>query len=606
MKKIFNFKLNLTVESILIFVLCLTVYIANGVTISAGDTIPNTLLAFNLIENHTLHFDAFRTSYLCRDYANCYFFSEANNGHLSSSYPIGTAIVTFPLYLLFYIYLKLTHYVSISVDLTSVSFEVHRLFFEKLAASISTAITVTIFYLSLRLKFNQGLSLFSIFIFAFATNTWMTSSQGLWQHGISNLALIIIIFCLLKANRATDQYQQIWLLLAGLVCGFLPGIRPTSALYAITAILYSIFTYRFKAIFFLCGLITAIPSFVWNLYYFGNLTGGYSNLFSASPYIFTLNNFINASLGTLISPSRGLIIFSPVVLYSLFGAYQVFKLRSHRDEKLIGCMSIAGILLLLTYCFYRVWWAGHSYGPRFMTDIMPIFCYWITYFLAVNANTLLKFKNKIINTNFFVFIILLTFSTFVQFTGAFGENPGIMWNSIPLDIDHHHNRLWTIKDNQIERNSRALLNTIIKPSINNPIYVKGLDGVIKQITDEKDQPIDTVISVQPGSMKLLKATLENTGISRWFGYRSALRIGETRVRGRFLDRNNSQISEVRLFISGNPKKNELAHAIGSITFPQEPGTYKLTFDLIAEGISEFPTTDNMLPYVLNVNVVNQT
>lgn len=579
---------------------------ANGVTIGSGDSIPNSLLAFNLLENHNLNFDAFRTSYLCsQSYSNCYFFLEANNGHLSSLYPIGSAIITFPLYLIFYIYLKLTNYISVPIDLTSASFEVHRLFFEKLAASITTAITVSIFYLSLRLKFKRGLSLLATLIFAFATNTWMTSSQGLWQHGISNLALVSIVFCLLKANRAPENNQKIWLLLAGLVCGLLPGIRPTTTLYAIAAILYSVFIYRFKAIFLLCGLITAIPSFIWNLYYFNNLTGGYSALLSTSPYIFSLNHFINASLGTLISPSRGLLIFSPIVLYSFLGAYQVFKLRSHRDEKLIGCMTIAGLLLLLSYFFYRIWWGGHSYGPRFMTDLMPIFCYLISYFLASsNISTLLKFK-KFINAKLLVFITLLIFSTFTQFVGAFGTNPGLMWNPIPLDVEIDHQRLWTIKDNQIERNFRALLNPIIQPRINNQVYIKGLDGLIKQITDENDRAIDPGISVQPGSRKLLKASLENTGVSRWFGYRSALKKGETRVRGRFFDLDNNQISEVRLFISGNPKKNELTNAIGYINFPQEPGRYKLVLDLIAEGISEFPKTDNKLPYVLNINIINQ-
>ena len=597
--------MNKKIDAILLLIFSLIVYLANGVTISSGDSIPNSLLAFNLLENHNLNFDDFRTSYLCsKSYSNCYFFLEANNGHLSSLYPIGSAIVTFPLYLIFYIYLKLTNYISVPIDLTAANFEVHRLFFEKLAASIITALTVSIFYLSLRLKFKRGLSLLATLIFAFATNTWMTSSQGLWQHGISNLAIVSTIFCLLKANHAPDKEQKRWLLLAGLLSGLLPGIRPTTTLYTMAAILYSVFIYRFKAVFLLCGLITAIPSLLWNLYYFDNLTGGYSALLSTSPYIFSLNHFINASLGTLISPSRGLLIFSPIVLYGFVGAYQVVKLRAHRDEKLIGSMTIAGLLLLLSYFFYRIWWGGHSYGPRFMTDLIPIFGYLISYFLASSKiGVLWKFK-KFLNVKLLVFITLLSFSTFTQFVGAFGTNPGLMWNPIPLDVGIAHQRLWALQDNQIERNFRALLNPIIQPRINNQVYIQGLDGLITQVTDEHDQALDSEISVQPGARKLLKASLENTGVSRWFGYRAALKKGETRVRGRFFHLNQNQISEVRLFISGNPQTNELTNALGYINFPQEPGRYQLVFDLIAEGIGEFPQTGNSLPYVLNVNIIN--
>ena len=600
--------MNIKKETILLLIFSLIVYLANGETISSGDAIPNSLLAFNLLENHTLNFDAFRNSYLCTEsYSNCYFFIEANNGHLSSFYPIGSAIVTFPLYLIFYIYLKLTHSLWVPLDLTADSFEAYRASLEKLAASLTTAISVSIFYLSLRLKFKRKLSLLATFIFAFATNTWMTSSQGLWQHGISNLALVSIIFCLLKANRAPEQYQKRWLLAAGLISGLIPGIRPTSALYVIAAILYIVFSYRFKAIFFLSGLITAIPSLLWNLYYFGNLTGGYSSFLSESPYVFSLDHFIKASLGTLISPSRGLLIFSPIVLYSLLGAYQVFKLRTRKDEQLIGSMTIAAIALLGSYFFFRIWWAGHSYGPRFTTDLMPILCYLISYFLASNMSKfkLLKFK-KLLNIQLLLFMTLLIFSTSTQVAGAFGYNPGVMWNAIPLNVRIYRYRLWNIRDNQIERHFRALFNQISKPHLDNSVYVNGLDGLIKQITDEKNQAINSVISVQPGSRQLFKAYLVNIGESRWFGYRAALPEGETRVRVRLFDvENHRQVSKTQLFISGSPQKNEWTTAIGSIHFPQKPGRYKLVFDLIADEICEFPQTDDNLPYVLSINVVNQ-
>jgi hypothetical protein len=366
------------VEVALIFILCAVVYLSNGETIGSGDTVPNTLLAFNLLEKHTLHLDVFREIY-----SGFYAFIEGNNGHLSSIYPIGPAVVTFPLYVIFYIYLKWIHFAaSVPLNITSPSFELYRLFFEKLAATITTAISVVIFYLSSRIKFNRSISLISTFIFAFATNTWVISSQALWQHGISNLALICTIFCLLKANRASKQSQKIWLVLAGVACGLLPGIRPTSTLFSIAFIVYSIFTYRFQSIFLLFGLVSALPSIGWNLYYFGNLTGGYSKMFPGSPYLFTWNNFINASLGTLISPSRGLLIYTPIVLYSLPGAYQCYKFRYDKDEQLIGCITIGSVFLIFSYCFYKIWSGGWCYGPRFMTDILPVTCYLINYYLS--------------------------------------------------------------------------------------------------------------------------------------------------------------------------------------------------------------------------------
>ncbi|MBV6623523.1 MAG: hypothetical protein KI793_11400 [Rivularia sp. (in: Bacteria)] len=588
-----------------VFIFSMIVYLANGVTIGSGDTVPNSLLAFNFLENHTFHLDIFRDSYLCKEnYGNCYFFAEGINGHLSSTYPIGAAIITFPLYLIFYAYLKLQDiFYSTSIDLTSVTFEVQRLFYEKLAATISTSFTVAIFYLSARLKFNRFISLVSTFVFAFATNTWTTASQGLWQHGIANLTLISTIFYLLKANRASKKSQYIWLLFAGIACGLLPGIRPTSLLYVIAVIIYSVFTYKSKSIFLLTGLISALPSIVWNLYYFGNLRGGYSQMFPESPYLFTINHFLVAFSGTLFSPSRGLIIFSPIILLSLPGAYLLLKFRYRKDENLIGCLTIAATILVSSYFFYKVWWAGHSYGPRFMTDIMPVYCYLINYFLAVNIDKLIELK-KILSIKLIILTSLIVFSTFNQFVGAFGAKPGYLWNGIPMNVDFNNYRLWSFRDNQIERNAKAVYYNIIKLPVEDYSYIQGLGGIVEDIVDEKGKSTNSLISVKPGMQKKLIAQLKNTGTSTWFGYQYALRKGEVRLRGNLYDSDNQKINELRFYVSGKVRKNESTHAIGLVNFPKKSGKYKLIFDFISEEIIDFPNNQENSPYILDVNVGN--
>jgi hypothetical protein len=111
-------------EIVLVFLFCIVVYNANGVTISSSDTVTNTLLASNLLESYTLHLDVFRNSYFIKR-GIFYAFLEGNNGHLTTAYPIGPGIVTFPLYIVFYTYLKLT---SIQFDIASESFEIYRVF----------------------------------------------------------------------------------------------------------------------------------------------------------------------------------------------------------------------------------------------------------------------------------------------------------------------------------------------------------------------------------------------------------------------------------------------------------------------------------------------
>lgn len=581
----FNFNLNQKSLAILIFIACLTIYLINGRTISSGDSIPNTVLIFNLLENHTFNLDAFRESYFV-ERGVYYSFVESPNGHLTSVYPIGVALITSPLYLIFYIYLKIFH---IPINLTHESFEVYRVIFEKIAAATTTSISVVFFYLASSFKFKKSVALFSTFIFAFATNTWMISSQGLWQHGLSNLSVTIIIFCLIKTNYTNRKNSKIIILtIAGIFCGLLPIIRPTSTLFLVAALLYSLVIYRSYSIFLILGMASAIPGFLWNFYYFGNFIGGYSSI-STPLYSFTINTFVEASLGTLISPSRGIFVFSPIILYSFFGAYKVFKLRAYKDEKLIVSMSFAALGLFFSYCFYIFWWAGYCYGPRFMTDILPVTCYLINYYIDDLSNPLNSFQNQgfIDKSKRLLFLLMVMISFFVQIVGAFGEK-GLYWSITPLKLEQYPSRLWHVKDNQIERHTQALFHQNFPPHVKDPKYINGLSGSIKQVTYNGNQPLSPNFSVTAQSQLLLEAKVENTGSSQWFGYETAVEKGEIRVRLLFLNSKNEIKSEQYLYVSGTPKKSEKTQAIGSIVFPDQPGRYQIKFDLVSDQVYIFP------------------
>ncbi len=581
----------------IIFIICLFVYLINGRTLGSGDTVPNSILAFNLLENHTLNFDNLRGTYL-QEYGGGYFFINSIQGELTSLYPIGTAILTFPLYLIFYLYLKIY---STPVDLTSHDFEYYRLLFEKLAATLITAITVIFFYLSSRLKFDRKTSLISTLIYAFATNAWTTNSQGLWQHGAINLCLIISIYYLLKANRDRLKNDILPLIIAGFFAGLLPGIRPTSALFTMAALVYSLLNFRLKSVWFILGLTSVFPSIIWNLYNFNNLVGGYSKLFQNSDgklYLINLEYFINTGFGLLFSPSRGLFFFSPILIFSLFGAYILFKSRFARDEKLIGLMIIAAIFIFINYSFYIIWWGGHCYGPRFLTDILPIVCYLINY-------SIVNYKKSIVKQIILGSIVIL--SVYPQAVGAFGDT-GFYWNPYPLEIDHYPERVWQIKDNQIQRHSNSVFHKVFPPPVKNPKYIQEFSGsiedvrVINNLKDTKGRSLNSFDSFDSNSVSLIKANLKNQGKSTWFGYKDALSIGETRIAVIFYDDRDTKYQESRLFVSDKTKQDRETTALASIKFPDRPGKYKMVFSFIVEGIAYIPKKSANSIYELNVAV----
>jgi Dolichyl-phosphate-mannose-protein mannosyltransferase len=573
----------LAYEGWLIFCACFIIYVLNKRTISAGDTIPNTLLAFNWLINHTLDFENFRNTYQFFR-ANHYFFAETSRGSLIAAYPIGAAIVTFPIYIGFYFYLLISKGLQ-TIDITSAAFEVDRLFFEKIAAVVVASLSVVIFYSASKLKFGKSIAIISTFIYAFATGTWTISSQGLWQHGPTNLVTLAALLCLLKAHRSEKQ-QKTFLLLAGIFCGLLPGIRPTNSIFLLAILLHAIFTYRKQSLPFFFGLSSACLSVSWNLYHFGTLSGGYGGV--SSLYIITFKQFFQGFFALLVSPSRGLLVFSPIVLYAVPGFWQALKLKSSRDEKLIFCFSLAAITLFIQYCFFEIWWAGYSYGPRFLIDVLPIACFLINYAIVTHLRPIHQTKRKLLNTNTVIFFLVLLFSLFVQVVGAFGT---AMWEAIPLRIDriydqsHSTWRLWALRDSQIERHAQTLFFKIAKPA-QNLDYIQGLRGSVLQVRNEQRQPITTSMRVAPGTTIVMKAKVKNTGESRWLGYETGAGAGEVLVRVHFLDQQYQLVHTSWLYISGRPQSQQTANALGEVTFPLRSGDYRMMVDLVIAGTGE--------------------
>jgi hypothetical protein len=74
--------------------------------------------------------------------------------------------------------------------------------------------------------------------------------------------------------------------------------------------------------------------------------------------------------GQLISPGRGLFLYSPILLVSLFGVWPFLK--RNRPEAL-ACLAVILIHLLL-YGKWFMWHGGFAWGPRFMVATMP---FWV-------------------------------------------------------------------------------------------------------------------------------------------------------------------------------------------------------------------------------------
>jgi len=76
-----------------------------------------------------------------------------------------------------------------------------------------------------------------------------------------------------------------------------------------------------------------------------------------------------AYFGNLVSPSRGLLIYSPIFLLALAGAVYYFQRLKRRP--LYWLMLVWFFLHLLLVARATRWWGGASFGPRILAEMLP-------------------------------------------------------------------------------------------------------------------------------------------------------------------------------------------------------------------------------------------
>jgi hypothetical protein len=187
---------------LLLGLLCFFVYNANLRQIGAGDTLPARYLPLILWHDRTLDLEAHahlvarghpmmvgrpadgdrRVSYF---EPGAYWMIRTREHQLASFYPIITPLLVAPLYLPAALWLDEHGWAQPQVD------RVAELM-EKIAASVLASVASVLMYLVLRRDVG-GWSVPLTLAFAFGTNTWMISSQALWQHGTGELLIALAL-----------------------------------------------------------------------------------------------------------------------------------------------------------------------------------------------------------------------------------------------------------------------------------------------------------------------------------------------------------------------------------------------------------------------------
>ncbi|HZX41655.1 MAG TPA: hypothetical protein VFE93_07435, partial [Myxococcaceae bacterium] len=237
---------------------------------------------------------------------------------------------------------------------------------ERLVASMCTALAVVVFWAACRRRLAAVPALFLAAIFAFGTGLWSTASRLLWQHGPSIALLTVVVWLLIDPVPGRR-----WSLTLGIVAGLAYVCRPTNSLTALGLMAYLAAVRPSALRGFVVGAgLVAVPFCALNLVVYRALLPPY---FRPGMFGGDDRHVLEALAGNLASPARGLFVWTPVFLLGL-GSALVRLWRGTLGTVETWMLAVIGAHWI-TISFLPQWWAGHSIGPRFFSDLSPYLCW---------------------------------------------------------------------------------------------------------------------------------------------------------------------------------------------------------------------------------------
>ena len=414
-----------------LFVGLLIVYNSNGRELQPIDSQPTKLAARGLARDGVLTLD--------RDIAEKpglaarVSFQPDRHGHTRSAYSVVPSIIAaVPAWLL-----SRAHLIDLDAPLAPS-------LIASFVASLLTAGAVVLVFLALRRIVTQSAAMWTAVGLGLGTNYWAILSRTLWQHETVAFGIALALWAWLRPARdLTMRLAAFGGVGLALACMCRLQVAPLAGLMILWLGVRAGLKNALVSGFLVGAGVAAI--FGAQYYWFGDPLGGFAAMqrvalqpdahgvtssFSRTPW--------EGALGLLVSPSRGLLLFSPVVAVVAAGVHR--SLRHDQDLRL-GWLVAASAALFAEYAGYSVWWGGFTFGPRYMMDLLVPLAPAAAYGLeAVHARRWARG----------LAMAALAWSMLVSAMGAF-VYPYEQWNTNPESVDTHHERLWQWHDSQIAR-----------------------------------------------------------------------------------------------------------------------------------------------------------
>ncbi len=419
-------------EAGLFFFAVFCFYLA-GPRVDAGD--PHFVIptAVSIVRHGDADIDEYRGQF-----PQAYWAVAKARGHFWNVYPPGVPLLVVPM-----VGVADKAYAVFGRDLEAMTLQGPPLVLELVCSSFITALAAGLLFVYLRARLPLDRALLLAGLFAAGTAAYSSASRGLYQHGPSMLLLACAILLYERAVRG-EWPAALWL---GVCAGYTYTIRPANLIVVVGFAVLVFFTARRRVAAYVVGALAgAAPLFVFNLGAFGSWLSPYYEATEATIWSFAVP--VGPLSALLVSPSRGLFVFSPFLLFAGARFLPYFR-RRYPVAPLEILLAVLAVAWWFGTSRWRMWWGGASYGPRLLCDLLPCL---MVLLVPVAAELTLEAGWK--RRSFTVlFVVAGVVSVAIQLRGV--NSPSTSeWNRTAVPIDQAPERVWDWRDPQFLRGAR--------------------------------------------------------------------------------------------------------------------------------------------------------
>ncbi len=443
---------------VVVFLVSMVVYSASPVVLN-GDSYPAFPTAVSLVNRRSLDLDVYDgDSKLATHYG-----VARVDGHLMTNFPWADAVFAVPAV----VAIDLSHWALGTPSADEIVQRDEMGAFQLLSGALVTAVAAALLgvlayaLMTGEMRRRRRLAIISGLTFAFGTTAWSVASRSLWGHGPSIMFLALGLLLLLHVTRAKPDPMFPVSCLCGAAFAVSVTVRPANAIPLVVTLVVVVVYLRRSAIAFGVGMaIVLVPWLAVTRLAYGSWLQTYNHVDRLSIH----SHYLEALAANLVSPARGLLVFSPVVLLALPGSYLLLRHRPGLRPLTVVSLCVPPLYLFAVSGLGSNWWAGDSFGPRFMTDALPFL-----FVLAVPFADWVSAGDRKARTGgrtaaLAVSIVLVATSVVINAQGGV-IRASSCWNVEPTPVSADQGRIWSWSDPMFTRGLRSLSTLSLHESI---------------------------------------------------------------------------------------------------------------------------------------------